>query len=60
MNPRRPLGSLEKIKVRTLSVEQRTEDDSEYFLTVYLLRLACNEWEVGKGQVVQIQGKLGN
>uniref|UniRef100_A0A7M4FA68 RING-type E3 ubiquitin transferase n=1 Tax=Crocodylus porosus TaxID=8502 RepID=A0A7M4FA68_CROPO len=29
MNPRRPLGSLEKIKVRTLSVEQRTEDDIE-------------------------------
>lgn len=31
MNPRRPLGTLEKIKVRTLSVEQRTEEDSEYF-----------------------------
>uniref|UniRef100_A0A8D0GBH5 B30.2/SPRY domain-containing protein n=1 Tax=Sphenodon punctatus TaxID=8508 RepID=A0A8D0GBH5_SPHPU len=29
MNPRRPLGNLEKIKVRTLSVEQRTEEDSE-------------------------------
>ncbi|XP_050760489.1 E3 ubiquitin-protein ligase RNF123 isoform X2 [Gymnogyps californianus] len=29
MNPRRPLGTLEKIKVRTLSVEQRTEEDIE-------------------------------
>uniref|UniRef100_A0A8D0G5H4 B30.2/SPRY domain-containing protein n=1 Tax=Sphenodon punctatus TaxID=8508 RepID=A0A8D0G5H4_SPHPU len=29
MNPRRPLGNLEKIKVRTLSVEQRTEEDIE-------------------------------
>uniref|UniRef100_A0A8C5UI15 RING-type E3 ubiquitin transferase n=1 Tax=Malurus cyaneus samueli TaxID=2593467 RepID=A0A8C5UI15_9PASS len=29
MNPRRPLGALEKIKVRTLSVEQRTEEDIE-------------------------------
>uniref|UniRef100_A0A8B9PPK0 Ring finger protein 123 n=1 Tax=Apteryx owenii TaxID=8824 RepID=A0A8B9PPK0_APTOW len=29
MNPRRPLGTLEKIKVRTLTVEQRTEEDSE-------------------------------
>ncbi|KAM9326176.1 E3 ubiquitin-protein ligase RNF123 [Gastrophryne carolinensis] len=29
MNPRRPLGSLEKVKVRSLSVEQRTEDDIE-------------------------------
>ncbi|XP_054022809.1 E3 ubiquitin-protein ligase RNF123 [Dryobates pubescens] len=29
MNPRRPLGGLEKIKVRTLSVEQRTEEDIE-------------------------------
>ncbi|KAG6938188.1 ring finger protein 123 [Chelydra serpentina] len=27
MNPRRPLGTLEKMKARTLSVEQRTEDD---------------------------------
>ncbi|XP_037759615.1 E3 ubiquitin-protein ligase RNF123 isoform X3 [Chelonia mydas] len=29
MNPRRPLGTLEKMKARTLSVEQRTEDDIE-------------------------------
>ncbi|NXL67118.1 RN123 ligase, partial [Chordeiles acutipennis] len=29
MNPRRPLGTLEKIKVRTLNVEQRTEEDIE-------------------------------
>uniref|UniRef100_A0A8C2TDY6 E3 ubiquitin-protein ligase RNF123 n=1 Tax=Coturnix japonica TaxID=93934 RepID=A0A8C2TDY6_COTJA len=29
MNPRRPLGTLEKVKVRTLSVEQRTEEDIE-------------------------------
>lgn len=29
MNPRRPLGTIEKIKVRTLSVEQRTEEDIE-------------------------------
>ncbi|XP_069592079.1 E3 ubiquitin-protein ligase RNF123 isoform X1 [Ranitomeya imitator] len=29
MNPRRPLGALEKVKVRSLSVEQRTEDDIE-------------------------------
>nr|XP_005992713.1 PREDICTED: E3 ubiquitin-protein ligase RNF123 isoform X1 [Latimeria chalumnae] len=29
MNPRRPLASLEKVKVRTLSVEQRTEEDIE-------------------------------
>uniref|UniRef100_A0A8B9PN58 E3 ubiquitin-protein ligase RNF123 n=1 Tax=Apteryx owenii TaxID=8824 RepID=A0A8B9PN58_APTOW len=29
MNPRRPLGTLEKIKVRTLTVEQRTEEDIE-------------------------------
>ncbi|XP_029455522.1 E3 ubiquitin-protein ligase RNF123 [Rhinatrema bivittatum] len=29
MNPRRPLGSLEKIKVRSLNVEQRTEEDIE-------------------------------
>ncbi|XP_044881537.1 E3 ubiquitin-protein ligase RNF123-like isoform X2 [Mauremys mutica] len=27
MNPRRSLGTLEKMKARTLSVEQRTEDD---------------------------------
>ncbi|NXT98509.1 RN123 ligase, partial [Buphagus erythrorhynchus] len=30
MNPRRPLGTLEKIKVLTLRVEQRTREDSEY------------------------------
>uniref|UniRef100_A0A8C3FVU6 RING-type E3 ubiquitin transferase n=1 Tax=Chrysemys picta bellii TaxID=8478 RepID=A0A8C3FVU6_CHRPI len=29
MNPRRSLGTLEKMKARTLSVEQRTEDDIE-------------------------------
>ncbi|PIO24617.1 hypothetical protein AB205_0142180 [Aquarana catesbeiana] len=29
MNPRRPLGTLEKMKVRSLSLEQRTEDDIE-------------------------------
>ncbi|XP_039932408.1 E3 ubiquitin-protein ligase RNF123 [Hirundo rustica] len=29
MNPRRPLGSLEKIKVLTLRVEQRTREDIE-------------------------------
>ncbi|KAM9227470.1 E3 ubiquitin-protein ligase RNF123 isoform 1-T1 [Leptosomus discolor] len=29
MNPRRPLSTLEKIKVRMLSVEQRTEEDIE-------------------------------
>nr|XP_033782410.1 E3 ubiquitin-protein ligase RNF123 [Geotrypetes seraphini]XP_033782411.1 E3 ubiquitin-protein ligase RNF123 [Geotrypetes seraphini]XP_033782413.1 E3 ubiquitin-protein ligase RNF123 [Geotrypetes seraphini]XP_033782414.1 E3 ubiquitin-protein ligase RNF123 [Geotrypetes seraphini] len=29
MNPRRPLGTLEKIKVRTLSAETRTEEDIE-------------------------------
>ncbi|XP_069500288.1 E3 ubiquitin-protein ligase RNF123 isoform X2 [Ambystoma mexicanum] len=29
MNPRRPLGTMEKIKVRTLSVEQRTAEDIE-------------------------------
>ncbi|KAM3915781.1 E3 ubiquitin-protein ligase RNF123 isoform 2-T2 [Leptodactylus fuscus] len=29
MNPRRPLGALDKVKVRSLSVEQRTEDDIE-------------------------------
>ncbi|XP_074861386.1 E3 ubiquitin-protein ligase RNF123 isoform X1 [Carettochelys insculpta] len=29
MNPRRPLGALEKVKVRALSVEQRTEEDIE-------------------------------
>ncbi|XP_063797519.1 E3 ubiquitin-protein ligase RNF123 [Pseudophryne corroboree] len=29
MNPRRPLGALEKVKVRSLCVEQRTEDDIE-------------------------------
>lgn len=30
MTPRRPLTQLEKVKVRTLAVEQRTEDDSEW------------------------------
>lgn len=30
MTPRRPLAQLEKVKVRTLAVEQRTEDDSEW------------------------------
>ncbi|XP_056887645.1 E3 ubiquitin-protein ligase RNF123 isoform X2 [Takifugu flavidus] len=29
MTPRRPLAQLEKVKVRTLAVEQRTEDDIE-------------------------------
>ncbi|KAM9133493.1 E3 ubiquitin-protein ligase RNF123 isoform 2-T3 [Pangshura tecta] len=29
MNPRRSLGTLEKMKARTLNVEQRTEDDIE-------------------------------
>ncbi|OCT83225.1 hypothetical protein XELAEV_18025761mg [Xenopus laevis] len=29
MNPRRPLGALDKVKVRSLSVDQRTEDDIE-------------------------------
>uniref|UniRef100_A0A8C8VMA6 RING-type E3 ubiquitin transferase n=1 Tax=Pelusios castaneus TaxID=367368 RepID=A0A8C8VMA6_9SAUR len=29
MNPRRPLGALEKMKARTLNVEQRTEEDIE-------------------------------
>lgn len=44
MNPRRPLGTLEKIKVRTLSVEQRTEEDSEYFCCV----LAWPKWSLGE------------
>lgn len=44
MNPRRPLGALEKIKVRTLSVEQRTEEDSEYFCYV----LAWPRWSLGE------------
>lgn len=30
MTPRRPLTQPEKVKVRTLAVEQRTEEDSEY------------------------------
>uniref|UniRef100_A0A3B4GV13 E3 ubiquitin-protein ligase RNF123-like n=1 Tax=Pundamilia nyererei TaxID=303518 RepID=A0A3B4GV13_9CICH len=30
MTPRRPLSQPEKVKVRTLAVEQRTEEDSEY------------------------------
>lgn len=30
MNPRRPLGALEKIKVLTLRAEQRTREDSEF------------------------------
>uniref|UniRef100_G3WZ84 E3 ubiquitin-protein ligase RNF123 n=1 Tax=Sarcophilus harrisii TaxID=9305 RepID=G3WZ84_SARHA len=29
MNPRRPLGTMEKVKIRTLNVEQRTEEDIE-------------------------------
>lgn len=29
MSPRRPLAQLEKVKVRTLAMEQRTEGDSE-------------------------------
>lgn len=29
MTPRRPLTQPEKVKVRTLAVEQRTEEDSE-------------------------------
>lgn len=29
MTPRRPLSQPEKVKVRTLAVEQRTEEDSE-------------------------------
>lgn len=45
MNPRRPLGTLEKIKVRTLSVEQRTEEDSEYFRCMLLWsRWSLGEW----------------
>ncbi len=43
MNPRRPLGTLEKVKVRTLSVEQRTEEDSEYFCM-----LAWLSWSLGE------------
>ena len=44
MNPRRPLGTLDKIKVRTLSVEQRTEEDSEYFCCM----LAWPRWSLGE------------
>lgn len=44
MNPRRPLGSLEKIKVRTLSVEQRTEEDSEYCCMLAWPRWALGQW----------------
>lgn len=29
MNPRRSPGTMEKVKVRTLNMEQRTEEDSE-------------------------------
>uniref|UniRef100_A0A3B4ZRI4 RING-type E3 ubiquitin transferase n=1 Tax=Stegastes partitus TaxID=144197 RepID=A0A3B4ZRI4_9TELE len=33
MTPRRPLTQPEKVKVRTLAVEQRTEEDSQYLIT---------------------------
>lgn len=46
MNPRRPLGTLEKVKVRTLSVEQRTEEDSEYCCMV-----AWPSWSLGEGHL---------
>lgn len=32
MTPRRPLAPPEKVKIRTLAVEQRTEEDSESLL----------------------------
>ncbi|XP_006810713.1 E3 ubiquitin-protein ligase RNF123-like [Neolamprologus brichardi] len=35
MTPRRPLSQPEKVKVRTLAVEQRTEEDSEYSSLCY-------------------------
>lgn len=46
MNPRRPLGTLEKIKVRTLSVEQRTEEDSEYYCVLAWPTLSLGEWHL--------------
>lgn len=47
MNPRRPLGTLEKIKVLTLRVEQRTREDSEYPCWVLAWpRCALAEWRL--------------
>lgn len=47
MNPRRPLGTLEKIKVLTLRVEQRTREDSEYPCCVPAWpRCALAEWRL--------------
>lgn len=47
MNPRRPLGTLEKIKVLTLRVEQRTREDSEYSCCV----LARPSWALAEWQL---------
>lgn len=41
MTPRRPLSQPEKVKVRTLAVEQRTEEDSEYNSLCY--RTHCHQ-----------------
>lgn len=46
MNPRRPLGTLEKIKVLTLRVEQRTREDSEYCCVLAWPSWALVEWQL--------------
>lgn len=43
MTPRRPLAPPEKVKVRTLAVEQRTEEDSE---SNHLLKLRSRLIEI--------------
>lgn len=36
MTPRRPLAPPEKVKIRTLAVEQRTEEDSESWSQIHI------------------------
>lgn len=43
MTPRRPLSQPEKVKVRTLAVEQRTEEDSEYNSLLLRISPVCSE-----------------
>lgn len=43
MTPRRPLAPPEKVKVRTLPVEQRTEEDSELLKRLMLPRTVIIE-----------------